>query len=46
LRRGREDYPASARQRGFLFSRSDTIGGGTSEVQRNLIAQRVLNLPR
>ena len=46
LRRGREDYPASDRQRGFLFSRSDTIGGGTSEVQRNLIAQRVLNLPR
>jgi alkylation response protein AidB-like acyl-CoA dehydrogenase len=46
LRRGRSDYPASAMQRTFLFSRSDTIGGGTSEIQRNVIATRLLKLPK
>jgi alkylation response protein AidB-like acyl-CoA dehydrogenase len=32
--------------RGFLYSRSETIMGGTSEIQRNVIAQRILRLPR
>ena len=30
----------------FLWSRSDTIYAGTSQIQRNLIAQRALGLPR
>jgi alkylation response protein AidB-like acyl-CoA dehydrogenase len=33
-------------KRDYLYSRSETIMGGTSEIQRNLIAQRILGLPR
>ncbi len=33
-------------QQGFLWSRVGAIAGGTSEVQANIVAQRLLGLPR
>ena len=31
---------------GFLANRCLTIAGGTSEIQRNVIAERLLDLPK
>ena len=33
-------------QRLFLFTRAETIYGGSDEIQRNIIATRALGLPR
>jgi alkylation response protein AidB-like acyl-CoA dehydrogenase len=40
------DYALDDLQTLFLFSRSDTIYGGSDEIQRNVIAERMLGLPR
>jgi len=33
-------------QRAYLLSRAETIYGGSSQVQRNIIAERLLGMPR
>ncbi|PWR20385.1 acyl-CoA dehydrogenase family protein [Zavarzinia aquatilis] len=39
-------YELTALQQLFLFTRSDTIYAGTNEIQRNIIAERALGMPR
>ncbi|AKN70973.1 acyl-CoA dehydrogenase [Streptomyces sp. PBH53] len=38
-------YPLDADQHLFLFSRADTLYGGSDQIQRTIIAERALGLP-
>ncbi len=41
-----KDGEFSALQKLFLYSRADTIYGGTNQIQRNIIAERALGMPK
>jgi alkylation response protein AidB-like acyl-CoA dehydrogenase len=46
LRPEGEGYALDRWQTEFLAGRSGTIWGGTAQVQRNIVGERVLGLPK
>ena len=39
-------YELTSMQRMFLYTRADTIYGGSNQMQRNIIGERALGLPK
>jgi alkylation response protein AidB-like acyl-CoA dehydrogenase len=42
----RTDPPSTAWRADYFYSRAASIYGGAAEIQRNIIAERILGLPR
>ena len=40
------NYNLSELQKLFLFTRADTIYAGTNQIQRNIISERALGMPK
>jgi alkylation response protein AidB-like acyl-CoA dehydrogenase len=45
-RRSSVQYPVDDIQSSYFFSRSETIWGGAAEIQRNIVGERALGLPK
>ena len=41
----RSSTPTTSRSKIYLYSRAQSVMGGTSQIQKNIIATRILGLP-